>query len=440
MRGYSKKIIRNRLQTAMARKAETRDAILWDVLPDQHYCRVKIQGSDELIIARYNENWEQTPQWLKAGNAVRIVHRGGVRGYVEIVGHGQNIPTAIVGGSMTPPVDTLPDAILAGLTIHAATESAEDEDGNIIYVGNMSVIVYDGSYRINGITYAVNNLGSPMIMQEDSPHIMGELISMNTDVVVLTFDEVATSGKYRYDLVVVGTDGIVEVYKGSEAYEPIIPDTPADHLLLGFVLIVSDIDEIRPWHINRYWENPTPAGMFIITHGGAVSYGAAPAPESPGVLVKNFTRIINIRNLGVPGGIPPIMAKYDVHCFVVNQYGHIIQPESGEWFVTCTFTVPPPSLDYGWGPMSNQFELWSSYDGAWGSSRTGKITSSVQSARFVFSQDHAWPSFVLECSCIIDDVLYTASILVEQLDELNEPCWMPPEVPPWYDDEWYLEL
>lgn len=441
MRGYLKRYLRNRVDAATSRKTETRDAILWDVLPNQRRCRVKIQGSEQLIMARYPENWEQTPAWLKPGNAVRIVHRGGIRGYVEIIGHGMNIPTPLAGGTAHPGAD-LPDVVLTGMEVNVAMIGSTDDDGNAIEIGTMQIIIEDGTYRIDSVIYSVSNVSAPMIMAADSEHIMGEILAMASDVVLLTVNPVTTAGYYRYDLVVAGTDGIVEIYEGAEGLEPVMPDTPAEHLLLCFILVVSDMDEVRPFHINRYWEEPEASGMFIITHGGIVAYGTSPWIESPGTLVRNFTKIKNTRNVFPAGGDPPHEHKYDVHCYVINQYGLPIKPAAGAWYVTLKFTVPPPTMDYGWGPMSNQFKIWGESSGnanIVASSAIATITTSNESARFTWQQSNAWPSFVLQCSCTVGETEFTAAVLVEQLDGLGEPCWMPPEVPPWYDDEWYIE-
>lgn len=86
MRTYGKRLIRGAADKATKQAAESRDAVLWDVLLTERVCRCKIQGSSELIIARFPQNWATVPEWAKPGQAVRIAHRGGIRGYIEVLG------------------------------------------------------------------------------------------------------------------------------------------------------------------------------------------------------------------------------------------------------------------------------------------------------------------------------------------------------------------
>src|SRR5574343_378066 len=103
MRLYGGRITNSKIKRDVAERQELRDAVVYDVDSTNKYCRVKIQGSDKFIRAYYNENFESTPQWLKPGNSVRITHPGGNKGRIEVVGHGILLPTAIPGGSVTPP-------------------------------------------------------------------------------------------------------------------------------------------------------------------------------------------------------------------------------------------------------------------------------------------------------------------------------------------------
>ncbi len=119
MKLYGGKYIRNRMNEVSENHRETWDAILWDVDMTKRTCRVKIQGSDNLITARFPSNWADVPHWMKVGNAVRIVHRGGIRGKIELVSDGQVVPTAIVGGSQTPPGEDGGDGVLSGCQVIA---------------------------------------------------------------------------------------------------------------------------------------------------------------------------------------------------------------------------------------------------------------------------------------------------------------------------------
>ena len=113
MRTYGKRSLRGAADKAAGQKVESRDAVLWDILLSERVCRCKVQGSSELVVARFPQNWASVPEWAKPGQAVRIAHRGGVRGYVEVAGFGRAIPTP-VSGSATPVPAVPVDAILAG--------------------------------------------------------------------------------------------------------------------------------------------------------------------------------------------------------------------------------------------------------------------------------------------------------------------------------------
>ena len=117
MRTYGKRFLKKSIATQVESKVESRDAIVWDINTALRYAEVKIQGSGNLIRAFYPENWEQTPFWLKIGNAVRITHTGGNRSRIELVGHGQYVPTPLSGAAS--PVVNLPDAIISGLKLLA---------------------------------------------------------------------------------------------------------------------------------------------------------------------------------------------------------------------------------------------------------------------------------------------------------------------------------
>jgi hypothetical protein len=328
MRGYSKKLIRSRVQTALSRRSETRDAILWDVLPDQHYCRVKIQGSNELIIARYNENWEQTPQWLKAGNAVRVVHRGGVRGYIEIVGHGQNIPTAIAGGTVTPPVVTPEDAIMSGMQAIATAPNS------------MSILITEGTFRISGITYSLENLG--VLMAADSSLYMGTGVYMGGELAgIIELDAAPTVGQFRIDLIVVGTDCVLDYVKGTAAASPTQPATPSGHLLVCTILVPGGVTAIPQNYINREFTVPVPAGLTITIDDDELEWDETE---------------------------PPVPEETDINIVIIDQYGNPY------WEENLYLTL---SIIWGNG------ELWSNESG-WNATQVGEYANTFRYIDFKY--------------------------------------------------------
>ena len=116
MRLYGKRFLGNAVNASIQQAAETRDAVLINVLPSQRLAQVQIQGSTELVAAFYPNNWQSAPAWLKPGNSVRITHKGGIRGNIELTGDGQVVPT-VSGAPVAPVLPTAPDAVLDGLQI-----------------------------------------------------------------------------------------------------------------------------------------------------------------------------------------------------------------------------------------------------------------------------------------------------------------------------------
>jgi len=262
MRLYGGRILRNRVNREIEARKETRDAIIYDVLPAQRLARVKIQGSNELIVCYYPENWEQTPTWLKPGNAARITHTGGNRGRIELSGHGMLIPTPIAGGSGAPEPPTPGDTILTGMRLFAASPAV------------MSLTVEAGTYRIDGITYELVALVMPRtdIVMPRTDIVMGQVSA------VVNF-AAAHATLFRYDLIVAGEDGLAEVVQGSNFAHTApqgLPETPADHILLGWVLIYPNMTEIRQSDINRMFTTPIPSELRVIVADDELEWDETP--------------------------------------------------------------------------------------------------------------------------------------------------------------------
>lgn len=257
MRTYGGRLINSKIKRDITERQELRDAIVWDVNATLKYCRVKIQGSDTYIKAYYNENFESTPQWLKPGNAVRITHPGGNKGRIEIVGHGILLPTAIPGGSVTPPETTPGDTVLTGCVVMPTDPES------------MGASVSTGTYRINGITYSLSEITMDLASLE-----MDRLdITMDGTGGSVTFDA-ASATYFRYDSIVVGTDGVVDVIKGNNASgEPTMPTTTADHVRVGWVLIYPGMTEVTQADINRTYSTPTISEFRIVTSDHSLSWG-----------------------------------------------------------------------------------------------------------------------------------------------------------------------
>ncbi len=235
MRTYGGRLINSFTRKILAGGQELRDAIVWDVDATNKYCRVKIQGSDTLIRAYYNNNWECTPQWLKPGNSVRISQPGGNKGRIEVIGHGILLPTAIPGGTASPTATTPGDTIIEGLGCYATDPAG------------MAVDIAPGSYRLDGLVYELGAIEMPRTDLE----MPLENMTMGGSAGAVYFDA-ASAYYFRYDIIVAGTDGIAHVVKGTNVTgEPTMPALPADHILINWVLIYPGMTTITQADIGR---------------------------------------------------------------------------------------------------------------------------------------------------------------------------------------------
>ena len=229
---YGRKFLSRSIEKRIVNHAETMDAILWDIDTATKLCRVKIQGSTDLVTAHYPENWQQTPDWLKPGNSVRIIFRGGSKGLIEITGHGQTVPTLSTGP--TPP--TPDDVVVSGGVV--VPQPSPD----------MSVHINAGVYRINGVSFTLT--------EQD-----------------VNVDPAPSSGNYRYDIFVVGIDGTVDYVKGTASPSPTMPMTPANHVLVGYVLLASGVTAITQSQINAQHSTATIVSVTMTIADDELEYG-----------------------------------------------------------------------------------------------------------------------------------------------------------------------
>jgi hypothetical protein len=259
MRMYGKRTgskIRERLRIV---QAETRDAVLWDIQEDQRICRVKIQNSNEFVYAHYPRNWSKTPVWLKIGNAVSIRYRAGIRGWVEVIGHGRALPTAIAGGTAQPPVPASGDGILSGLLVEPASPPG------------MQINITAGFYRLNDTVYSLGGFDiSGFVMNDPAPMTMdvGGYVTMG-EVVGYVDVDAADPTLFRYDLIVVGEDQVIDYIVGTPAAtNPAMPETPDDHVVLNWILILPGMTEITTKWIGYTWTTPF-YNYMVITYTAA---------------------------------------------------------------------------------------------------------------------------------------------------------------------------
>lgn len=223
MKLYSRRILKTGVARQLAQKTETQDAILWSVQAGSRLCSVKIQGSGKLIQAYYPENWQKTPSWLKPGNAVKIMHTGGQRGRIEIIGHGLLLPTPQTGDDDAPTPATPEDAMLTGGSLYPAFNDEQ-----------MVVLVGVGTYRINGVVYTLDAIPCNSDVYDAE---MGGYI--DTISGAFAVPAAPSAQKARYDAIEVGIDGILHYLSGTPSTAPTDPAISVDHVQVGTRLIVN---------------------------------------------------------------------------------------------------------------------------------------------------------------------------------------------------------
>jgi hypothetical protein len=281
VRRYNKKLFRQFTRATKRASVESRDSIVWDIDLDNYYARVKIQGSNEFIIAHFPRNTRSLPKWLKVGNSVRIVHKGGLQGYVEIVGPGRAIPTA-VSGSSQPVTGLLLDGVVSGMTV-----SASDPPTMILYVAS-------GSYRLDNSIYYFNATGGqdPMTMSASSPYVLG--IQVGGDylemggaifggVESVSIATPPAEGSFRYDRLAIGADGTLDYLQGSTFTSTVsYPAIPADHIQIGpDILIVGGTTAVNEDSIGRIWTARDLATLQFTPSGGEDTMDWSEVTDTP---------------------------------------------------------------------------------------------------------------------------------------------------------------
>lgn len=345
MRLYSKKIIKKQIKRQTDQRTESRDAILWDILSDQRLCRVKIQGSNELIIANYPLNRKIEAEFMKPGNAVRVAYVDGQRGRLEIVGHGRNLPTP-VEGPLLPPEKAGEDLVLTGCKVVAFDPPV------------MAVNVTSGTYRIAGAVYA---FGSGYVLPETGGFHLSENSGpiLDDQYYIVEIDSPpSTTGYFRYDAISIGTDGVPLYTKGTESKWPEIPSIPNQHVLLGTVLLYEGQTVIRSSDLNRERVEPKPFFLKAECEIGLVEY----EDEN----------------------------EYTMTVSVLDQYEHPIYLPDPGWKITLselsgTGTYDPPLF-----PPANS---WTENQIRSGSQRTGENSNSVswkyKRSSSLFTEEHS---------------------------------------------------
>ena len=336
MRLYGQRFAKRFVDGRVSLRTETRDAILWDIDWNNYEARVKIQGTNELVIAHFPRNWKTQPYWLKKGNAIRVLHREGIRGYVEVIGEGRAIPTPVTG-SVLPPEESLPDMILTGCVVSESTPP------------QMGVYITSGTFRLNGTVYYLTpDVTGYIIMDDPPPMTMGSGDLMGSGGYTVSFDPAPTTpGYWRYDAICVGEDLVIDYIKGVESTEPVKPAIPSDHLQLGdYILVQWGVTAIYNKDIGFEWYQALPT-MLEIT---AVSYTGTISGEQ-------YFEWYNSGETYWPN--PECYIKFDV----LDQYGEPIAPGAGGYSGTLDMMAGTGdiwSLDTGYS-SSEVSQDWSTH-------------------------------------------------------------------------------
>lgn len=245
------------MDTVAEKRLETRDGIVWEILDSQRLCKVKIQGSNKLIIAHYPNNIQSVSTWLKVGASVKILHTGGVRGRIEVIGLGQTIPTPITG-LQYPEMPTSVDALVSG-----------GELTEIFNQPRMAVFVKVGTYRVDNVYYTI----PPISMLYGDNYKMGDGGYMEEIAGVVGINAAPSVGLYRYDLISIGTNYVIDYKPGTPSANPVKPSIDPLHVKLGdYILIHSGMVEVRQDAIGRVMVAPKPTSLEMVVEDNELEW------------------------------------------------------------------------------------------------------------------------------------------------------------------------
>lgn len=288
MRTYGKQFLNRSMQQAAQDRIESRNALVIAIDSTARTCQVRIQNSTDLITAYYPEGWQRTPFWLKKNAPVRISHRGGLRGKIELISLGQVIITPLSGATFVTP-DIPANGVLNGCQVSQVSNDPQ-----------MAVMIKTGSIRVGGSTYVLAE-----IKMESDAYRMGMGGKMGEIAGVSTISS-APAGGYRQDLVVIGEDSVINVVTGTTfSTAEVLPTVPTSHVELGNILIHSSMSEILNQDIGKTFASPVPSRISVAISASQIS---------------------------------SVESTVSVNVSVLDQYGNAILRDSGGWYVTLEFS------------------------------------------------------------------------------------------------------
>jgi hypothetical protein len=219
---------------------EMKNSIIWDVVSTGRYCNCKILGSTVNVRAYYPESWAKTPYWVQRGQPALIRFPTGFHSRIEIFTEGQIIPS---------PASTLYQFPESTTPINLITSGCELLQ--IPNVEQMAVLVKTGKVRIGGDTVDLE-----AIPANDTNNYycgMGGACGEVHQVCTITAAP-SCVGDYRYDILQVGTDAVVDVLTGTTFRTADVKSSAeSGHVVLADVLLHYGMTEIENMDINRTW-------------------------------------------------------------------------------------------------------------------------------------------------------------------------------------------
>lgn len=264
-RMYNKKVGVRAIDNRLRKRVEERDAIVWSIDTTSKVVNLKIQGSDTLYVAQYHQVLTAVPYYCKVGAAVRIRHRRGNKGYVEVVGTGRAIPTPVEGSGLLPDMN-LADMVLTGMQVSATDPTT------------MFVQVSSGTYRLDNVIYTWSKTNNwYYTMNDPAPLIMGtDDVTMGGQYYVVEIPAApGTTSWGRYDILVVGPhDGEIDVVSGTavnlSTTAPTKPSTPDNHVLVDWIFVRYSDTEVTDSMIGQSYSDPAPNTHTVVLSGAYV--------------------------------------------------------------------------------------------------------------------------------------------------------------------------
>jgi hypothetical protein len=261
-RMYNKRVGVNAIDKRMRKRVSERDAIVWSVDEANDIVNLRIQGSDKNLVAHYHQVLNAVPRYVKPGAAVRVRHRRGNKGYVEVTGTGRAVPTPVGIGSSFPVVG-LTDVVLSGMEVLATDPLS------------MTVRVNPGTYRLDNTLHVWSKTNNfYYVMNDPAPLLMGtDPVYMGAQYYVVTIPAAPSTPQYgRYDILVVGPhDDEIDVVSGSEVNlsttEPTMPSTPANHVLVEWIFVMYGDTTVDSSMIGKSYQSPGPETITISLSG-----------------------------------------------------------------------------------------------------------------------------------------------------------------------------